>query len=118
MGQIAAAYPDLPAFSQALTLGDVQYKLRLTWRERLGAWYADLWTAAGVEVWLGQRVSTGWGLALGLSPVDKPDGIFLVRGPSEYARGDLGGSVQLVFYPTDELPARSASDLGITVTLV
>lgn len=116
MGQIVAVYPDQPSFTQTITLGAAQFQLRLTWRNRLGAWYADLWTAAGVEVWLGQRVSPGWPLGHKLAAEGAPDGHLFVRGPPEYSRADLGSSVQIVFYATDEIP-EPADDDGLAITL-
>jgi hypothetical protein len=116
MGQIITTYPGLPASSQVLTLGGTRYRLRLTWRERLGAWYADLWTQDGAEVWLGQRVSAKWALGAGLVPEGAPEGLLLVRGPDLYRREDLGRSLKLVFYPDAELPEASADALEITVS--
>ena len=117
MGQILTTPSDLPQYTQSLALGETRYLLRLTWRERLGAWYADLWTVAGVEVWLGQRVSPDWAIGAGLVPENKPAGLLLVRGPAEPERTDLGASLRLVFYSDDELPARTVEDLGISVSV-
>lgn len=117
MGQILRAHPALPASRQIVTLGEDRYTLRLRWRERLGAWYADLYDASGVAIWEGQRVTTQWALGLGLAAEGAPDGMLFVRGPADYARADLGGSVELVFYATDELPAPSATASELTITL-
>ena len=117
MGQIVSVFPAQPALRQTLTLGDEQFSLRLTWRDRTYAWYADLWAADGTPIWLGQRVSAGWALGFGLEPEGKPDGVFLVRGPDEYDRMDLGNTLQLVFYPTDELPEAEVSDDDLVVTV-
>jgi len=117
MGRILTMYPAQPQVLQMVTLGETQNQLRVTWRERLNAWYADLYTSGMVPIWLGQRVSTQWALGLGLQPESKPEGIFLVRGPAEYVRENLGSSVQIVFYPADELPAASVADDDITVTV-
>jgi hypothetical protein len=117
MGQIVATFADLPASRQVVTLGGVQYQLRLTWRDRTASWYADLWSATGTPIMLGQRLSPGWAVGLGLTPAGKPDGVLLVRGPSDYDRGTLGGAMRLVFYPTSELPASSEDDDGLTVTV-
>ena len=118
MGQIVATFQAQPSVRQSLTLGGAQFELRLTWRDRPGggAWYADLWDATGAEVWLGQRVSTRWGLGLGLLPPGAPDGVLFVRGPEEYERADLGDTVQIVFYPAEELPEPTVTGLPLTVT--
>jgi len=117
VGQIVTVYPEQPSHRQTLVLGDTQYSLRLTWRERPAAWYADLWQADGTPVWLGQRVTPGWALGGGLTPAGKPAGALLVRGPSDYGRYDLGDTVQIVFYADDELPAAAAIDDALTVTV-
>lgn len=116
-GQILSVDPDLPASTQTVTLGDVQYRLRLTWRPRLRAWYADLYELDGTALWLGQRVSPRWALNLGLEPDGAPAGLLLVRGPDSYRRGDLGGSLKLVFYADADLPAPTSTDLAISVSV-
>lgn len=117
MGQIVTTYAELPQHLQTVKLGDTQHRLRLTWQDRTAAWYADLLTLAGDPIWLGQRVSTGWALGLGLTPENRPAGEILVRGPPEYDTEDLGGTVLLVFYTDDEIPETEVSDDGITVTV-
>lgn len=118
MGQILTVYPEQPSLRQTVTLGGTQYDLRLVWRDRPAAWYADLWAADGTEVWLGQRVTPGWPLGAGLGPVGKLDGALLVRGPSGgYDRHDLGRTVQLVYYPSSELPEAVAAADAVTATV-
>lgn len=117
MGQIVRTFAEQPSFIQSLTLGGAQFRLRLTWKDRLKGWYADLWTLSGTAVLLGQRVSSRWALGLGLNAENRPEGVFLVRGPDEYERESLGASLKLVFYPEAELPEVASSDLGITVTV-
>jgi hypothetical protein len=117
MGRLINVFPSNPCQSQVLTLGGAQYRLRLTWRERLAGWYADLWDAEDEQVWAGVRVCSSWALGFGLSPENRPDGIFLVRGPTEARRQDLGVSQRLAFYGTDELPEIVEDDLGLVVTV-
>lgn len=117
MAQILTVFPDQPAVRQSVTLGGAQYDLRLTWRSRPAAWYADLWAADGTPVWLGQRVSPGWPLGGGSQPANRPSGTLLVRGPADYQRDDLGSSVQLVYYTPDELPAAVVADDAVTITI-
>jgi len=116
MGQILTTPSDLPQYTQSLTLGGTQYRLQLTWRERLRGWYADLWTTDGTAVWLGQRLSSDWALGAGLVAENAAEGLLLVRGPADYSRADLGASLKLVFYPTDELPAATVVDAGVSVS--
>lgn len=116
-GQIVTVYPDLPSFKQSLTLGGTRYRLRLTWKERLGAWYGDLYLISGVAVWLGQRVSSSWAMAFGLSAESDPEGMLYVRGPAEYRREDLGESLRLVFYADADLPTATVASSGVTVSV-
>jgi len=117
MGKITTAYPELPSFIQSLSLGEEQYRMRLTWRARLGAWYADLYKLDGAPVILGQAVRSRWALGFGLNPIDAPSGVFLFSGPDEYRRKDLGNTLQLVFYSDDELPEVVEDDDGLTITV-
>lgn len=117
MGQIVTTYQQLPQHIQSLTLGLSQFRLRLTYRKRIAAWYADLYTLSGTPIWLGQRVSTRWGMGLGLNAENEPDGVLYVRGPAEYVRANLGDTVRLVFYPTAELPVDAGDTYPITVTV-
>jgi hypothetical protein len=117
MGRIVTTYPELPAFIQTLVLGDVQYRLRLTWRDRTAAWYADLYTLDGTAVWLGQRVSTRWALGFGLEPENSPEGLFIVRGPDVYERANLGDTLEIVFYPEAEYPVFVPTAEAVTVTI-
>lgn len=121
MGQILTAFPNQPSFRQTMTLGDTQFGLRLTWRHRLAAWYADLFAANGDTIWAGVRVSPGWALGIGLVQEGEPAGSLFVRGPSEYERLDLGSTVQIVFYSDDEMDAARAAaatdEDAVTVTL-
>ena len=109
MGQILTVFPAQPSFRQTVTLGELQFSLRLTWRHRLQAWYGDLFAANGDEIWLGQRVSPGWGLSLGLNPDGQPDGPMLIRGPGDYNRSDFGSTVEIVFYTNAEIEAVQAA---------
>ena len=116
MAQIIQVFPELPAHLQSITLGETQFSLRLTWRERTRAWYVDLLAANGTPIMQGQRVSPGWAIGAGLRPVGRPDGVLLIRGPAVYNREDLGGTVELVFYPTNELPLPLAPAYPVTVS--
>lgn len=116
MGRILTVHPEIPAHRQTVTLGGNRYTLRLTWRDRCAAWYADLWNASGDAIWLGQRVTPGWGLGLGLVVSGEPDGILLVTGPSDFERLDLGGVVEIAFYASTDLPSPTVEDLGLIIT--
>ena len=119
MGQIITVFPAQPSFRQSLTLGGVQFSLRLTWRDRpsQGGWYADLFDATGAAIFAGIRLSPGWPLAGGLSPAGAPPGVLLVRGPSQYERPDLGDTVQIVYYPPEEFPPPPEDPNPVTITI-
>jgi len=107
MVDILAAYPSLPSFTQTVVLGSVQYQVRSTWYDRMGAWYVDLLTADGVQVAGGRRVSPGSMPLLQLLPVDAPeDGVLYVRGGGDpYEREWLGADVLLQWFTDAEIAA-------------
>lgn len=111
MGVIVSAFPSVPSTIQTVTLGEQQYRLRLTWRRRLQGWYMDLYTLAGDPLALGRRLSPGWSPLLGivLDEETAPDGHFVVRGLDDYLREDLGEGLTLAFYTTEELEAAQAA---------
>ena len=55
-----STFPTQPAAIQTVTLDDVSFRLRLTYRYRCAAWYLDLWTLDMAPLLLGQRLSPGW----------------------------------------------------------
>lgn len=119
MGKILAAYPELPSHVQTVTLGGAQYRVRFTFRGRCASWYADVYTRDGEPLALGRRLSPGWALLSAASIPGAPDGFLFVRGSDGYVRGDLGGSLRLVFYTASELPETATLDAleGVTVDL-
>jgi hypothetical protein len=117
MGQQIAVYPQRPRFLQTVTLDDVQYRLRLTWKERCGAWYADLYSLDGTALSLGMRVSPGWGLLTSILPTsgESPPGFIFVRGGDPYEREGLGESVQIVYYTRAEVGEPETTTLAVSV---
>lgn len=115
MGRILTTPARVSSSIQTVTLGGVDFRVGLTWRERTGSWYLDLYDAEENPLALGRRLSPGWSPLQGLSVEDGPDGMFMVRGPEPYLREDLGVSLLVVFYPTSELPVEEAADDGLVV---
>jgi len=116
MGQILSTFHALPDHTQTTTLGGTQYRVRLRWRQRLSGWYLDLLTLDELPIALGRRVSAHWTPLYEINPPGLPDGIMFVRGLDDYPREELGNTVLLVQYPTDELPAAPVDINPITVT--
>lgn len=117
MGQRIATFPAQADTVQTVTLSGVQYSLRLVWRDRCAAWYMDLSTAAGVDIVKGRRLSAGWCPLVSLSSEEAPAGYLYVRGVDGYARDDLGGGLQLLFYGADEVTRAGATGPALTVAL-
>lgn len=118
MGKILTVRATLPKDRQVVTLGEGRFSLVLAWLPRLGAWYADLYQSDGTAIWLGQRVTAGWGLGGGLRPEGRPDGVLFIRAPDVIGRLDLGASALIVFYPTEELPDPAPDPYPVVATLV
>jgi len=114
MGQILPAFPVQPQHTARVTLGDAEFTVRLTWRARTASWYIDLYDADGAELLVGRRVSARGSLWLGMRVPGLPDGELFVSGLDGYARNDLGGKVEIVYYPRAEITPEPA-DPGFVV---
>lgn len=100
-----ALSPERARAVHEVDLDGASYRLTLTWRESLGAWYADLATASGSPIVVGQRVSPGGEIVPDKSIPGAPRGILLAQGPDPYKRGDLGGSLVIGYLSTSEIEA-------------
>jgi hypothetical protein len=104
--QAIPVFPDLPQWTETVTLGDAQFRLTFTWRERPRAWYLDIETLEGTPLASGRRLSPGWDVLYGLLPeAGVPAGHLFVTGPDPYEREQLGGDVQVIWMGSDEEPA-------------
>lgn len=108
MSRRLSVQPTQPSALQTVTLDGVPFRVRLTYRYRLAAWYLDLWTIDMTPLALGRRLSAGWMPLAGYDLPDGPDGFFYVRGSDGYDRLDLGGTVQLIYFSRAELAAAKA----------
>lgn len=116
-----STFPAQPSSLQTVTLGNTSVRLRLTWRQRMQAWYLDMEALDGTPLLSGSRLSPGWGPGAGVlkNVVGAPDGMFYVRGRDGYSRMDLGTNLMLEWFSRAELlaaaPASTVGD-GLTVT--
>jgi hypothetical protein len=100
-----------PDSIQTVQLGDAEFRVRLTWRERLSSWYLDLYTADGTALVLGKRLSASYTPLGGIVRDGLPaGGTLYVRGPNgPYVQKDLGASLLLIWYDYSELTPTPAS---------
>lgn len=127
MADTFAVFDQLPQYTQTIVWGERQVRFRLTWRERTGSWYIDIFELDDVTlVVAGRRVSALWvpltGLALGDSLArDRELYVIAGFGTDPFPRADLsqGGPVQLILILDDELPeVVEDPNLAVTVVLV
>jgi hypothetical protein len=122
MAVIVNGYAELPCHDQVVTLGDAQYVVRLTYRQRCSSWYLDLFDSEENPLVVGRRISPGWPPLVALQIDGLPDGLFIVVGRDGYAEADLGTALQLHFYSADELAAAADADAeeddGVLVEIV
>jgi hypothetical protein len=110
MAVVLNAIAELPCHDQVVTLGDAQYVVRLTYRQRCSSWYLDLFDSEENALVVGRRISPGWPPFVALQIDGLPDGLFIAVGRDGYAEADLGTALQLHFYANDELAAVAEED--------
>ncbi len=114
---MSLALPGFPRVSShviTVALAQVQVRTRFIYRDRTRSWYLDLFDAKDQPLAIGRRLSPQWGPLHGFSVPGAPDGIFVVIGPEDYQKADLGIDLTLVFVPRDEVPpAPDAEELII-----
>ena len=116
MGQQIPTFQAQPQFSESVTLGSAQYQLVFTWRDRLPAWYLDIYTLDGTAILTGRRVSPGHDLLFGGRAALTMAGHLFVRGSDPYLREMLGTRVVPVFYLDSEIPSPPAP-AGLTIAV-
>ena len=101
---------DLRKHRQRVTLDGTEYRIVLTWRQRSRSWYLDLYSADGNPIALGRRLSSGWSPVRGATDAQLPPGAFVVGGPEDYRRSDLGDDLMVRYYSGAELAALPVPD--------
>lgn len=121
-----AAFPEEPQHTMTITWGDKQVRLRLTWRNRTGSWYLDIFELddgeeAGPAIVRGRRISPRWLPLLGLRPVGLPvDPILLIDGgvgSDPFLRSDLGGAVRKLLVNVADFPDVPDTSPDLTITI-
>lgn len=117
MALLLPAFPDLPCFRVAVTLGPLDgpgevFVLRFTYRTRTASWYVDVFESNGETLLLaGRRLSPGWSPHRGIVVEGMPDGVLYVRGRDEFERDDLGtDNLRVVFFDAEEIATRAGAD--------
>lgn len=123
MANKIATFQEQPAFSLQTVVGLVEMRLRITYRQRVAAWYVDAFDLDSNLIVAGRRLSPNFSpfLGLALETIDPPslpeDVLWIVRGPSPYAREDLGDTLNLITLGLDELPPPETGADAVTVTV-
>ena len=94
---------DLRKNRQRVELDGTEYRITLTWRQRTRGWYMDLYDREGDPIAVGRRLVPGWSPTSGFVDDRLPPGAFVVAGPGEYQRDDLGERLRLLYYTASEL---------------
>lgn len=115
MPVLLSTYQEKDDATQTVTLDAAQYRLRTYWRDRQASWFMDLREADDTEIFLGRRLSPGGDPFSGIKPENGPPGVLWCIGPDAYVRADLGTSLQLWYWPEDEIPEVNTG-LDVTVT--
>lgn len=94
-----------PQHPARVELDGTEYRVRLTYRARLEAWYLDLYTADETPLALGRRLSPG-GLPARVVVDGGPPGLLYVPGDDPYDRDAL----RLLYIEEESVPTASAND--------
>lgn len=105
-------FNEIPQITQTIVWGETQVRVRLTFRERVGSWYVDIFEQDGTTpIILGRRVSPRWAPveAYGLADRLSRTVVFVVDGPTgsdPYDRTEVqtDGPVRLLLVDLDEFP--------------
>lgn len=104
MPVLLSTRPDLRKHTQRVELDGVVYRIVLTWRQRLSAWYLNLYRSSDdAPIALGRRICPGWSPLFENTNPLRPPGAFVIIGPEDYQRTDLGDRVQILYYTQEEL---------------
>lgn len=114
MAVILPCRTDINHYDMQVVLDGVAYTLEFHWSYREESWFLDVKTEAGDPIYVGQKVVIDWGLGRGRcrDPRFPPGLIIAVDSTSRDENpglNDLGGRVQLLYYPAAELPRASVS---------
>lgn len=91
------------AYDTGFTVGSIRYLVRMRWNLRFGDWRCSFENEATGEVIVSNRR-----LSPGALLVKLPEGEVHCFGDDPYEMGDLGQSLQLIFYTREELLAMAA----------
>lgn len=96
---------DIPCHRYTVPLDGALYEVRLTYRERTGSWYLDLWDPLGAPLLLGRRLSPNWSPQGGVI-TDGPPGLLAVFGRDPYERDEI----ELWYFTEAELAAAKLAE--------
>lgn len=97
------AFPEIPAHTIQVSLEGSDYVISYTYRERGSNWYMGLFTVQGEPLYRGRRLSPDSSPHFNIDVPGAPPGQFIVRGPADYSRFDLGNELKLVYVPISEI---------------
>ncbi|MHC4715248.1 MAG: phage baseplate plug family protein, partial [Planctomycetota bacterium] len=72
-----------PFWEFTYALGGVEVTMRLTWSDRLGNWYADLFDADGETIWAGVKINVRHSIGFRTLSERRPDGFFYASDTNE-----------------------------------
>jgi hypothetical protein len=102
--QILTTISNFPAHSRSFTIDEGEFIFEFTYRKRTSSWYIDVLSAEGEPLASGRRLTPGWNPLDYYARPPLPLGVFLVTGPDNYAKNDLGERLLILYVPEAEIP--------------
>lgn len=99
-------FPEVPLYSERVTLDGKEYLLQFDWSDREQRWYLSISKADGTLIKTGVKVVANWPLLRKCVDVNQPPGVLMAvdlspNGGEPPSLDDFGLRVKLLYFPVN-----------------